>query len=372
MHYNRRTFLKNFALGGGALAFSHLIFADKAKASERPLEMLALGDSVMWGQGLKPENKFTYIIQTWLESKTGRKVNFHREAHSGAKIFPEIDKGKAFHGEINFPSPSIFQQITNSLEYYKNRKDSDGGKLVPEAVDLIFVNGGINDMGALNIFFSTENKISGKAKKYCYDGMSKLLTKIVHTYPNAKIVVPGYFPLISGLSSPTEVLDVVLTVVKENKIQTFLSKLAKKILEKTPDKFHLIHNALTNNSNTWYAESNNRLKQAVEEINSKNKNLLFFGTNPQILFVEVPFKPENCYAVDETTFLWRLESQIAANDEVFEERKQVCKVFKNNSIKEIICSRAGAFHPNVKGAKAYARVIEDKLQEVSENTIWKI
>ncbi|MDQ3181658.1 MAG: GDSL-type esterase/lipase family protein, partial [Acidobacteriota bacterium] len=350
---------------------SRLIPASIVKSDNRPLEMLTLGDSVVWGQGLKPENKFSHLVCEWLGKRTDRQVHFHNEAHSGATIYPETDNGAAFHGEINVSSPSIFQQIKNSSEYYKNRNDSDGGKLAPETVDLILIDGGINDTHATNILFSTQQKISGKAKEYCYEGMSKLLSQTVKTYPNARIVVTGYFPLVSALSKETEVLNVVLTVIKENKIQTVLSKFAKKLLDKTPDQFHFIHNALTTNSDMWYAESNRRLKQSMDELNGKNKNPTFSATNPQFLFVEVPFQPKNCYAVDETTFLWRIKAKTATNDDIFEEREKICSIFKDNPFQEIVCRRAGAFHPNVNGAKAYATAIETKLEGILEKTTWK-
>ena len=371
-NYNRRIFLKQIVAAGGTFVASRFIPATMGQSAVRPLEMLTLGDSVVWGQGLKPENKFRTIVCEWLGQKTSKKVNFHNEAHSGATILPPTDKGPIYQGEVNVSLPSVFQQLKNSTNYYKSRKDSEGGKINPEAVDLILVDGGINDMHATNILFSTPRKISVKAKTYCYEEMSKLLPQITGTYPNARIVVTGYFPLISGLSSPTEVLDVVLTVIKENKIQTILSKLAKKILDKTPDKFHFIHNGLTKNSDTWYADSNQYLRQAVTEANAKNKNPVFSAVNPQILFAEIQFKPENCYGVDKTTFLWRIKAQIKTDDEMFKERQKMCGILKDNSLAQVFCQRAGAFHPNIKGAKAYAEAIENQLTGIMEKTDWKL
>lgn len=33
----------------------------------RPINMLVLGDSIMWGQGLKPDHKPSYHVKFWLE-----------------------------------------------------------------------------------------------------------------------------------------------------------------------------------------------------------------------------------------------------------------------------------------------------------------
>ena len=54
--------------------------------TDRPLNMLVLGDSVLWGQGLKTEHKSWYHVKVWLEKTTGRAVIEKVEAHSGAII----------------------------------------------------------------------------------------------------------------------------------------------------------------------------------------------------------------------------------------------------------------------------------------------
>src|SRR5688500_19511208 len=48
----------------------------------RPINMLVLGDSIMWGQGLKPNHKPSYHVKVWLEKSTGRPVIERIEAHS--------------------------------------------------------------------------------------------------------------------------------------------------------------------------------------------------------------------------------------------------------------------------------------------------
>jgi hypothetical protein len=50
--------------------------------------MLVLGDSVIWGEGLKPEHKSWHQVKLWLEKTTGRTVLERVEAHSGALIEP--------------------------------------------------------------------------------------------------------------------------------------------------------------------------------------------------------------------------------------------------------------------------------------------
>ena len=40
----------------------------------RPLNMLVLGDSILWGEGLKAKHKSWYQVKVWLEKTTGRPV----------------------------------------------------------------------------------------------------------------------------------------------------------------------------------------------------------------------------------------------------------------------------------------------------------
>ena len=53
-----------------------------------PLNMLVLGDSIMWGEGLKPMHKSWHQVKLWLQQTTGREVIERIEAHSGAIIEP--------------------------------------------------------------------------------------------------------------------------------------------------------------------------------------------------------------------------------------------------------------------------------------------
>src|ERR1043165_2084297 len=53
-----------------------------------PLNLLVLGDSISWGQGLRDEHKVSRLVKLWLEQQTGREVRETIQAHSGAVIGP--------------------------------------------------------------------------------------------------------------------------------------------------------------------------------------------------------------------------------------------------------------------------------------------
>ena len=77
---------------GIVLTFSSFVFSQtserlgQANSINRQLNMLVLGDSILWGEGLKTEHKSWYQVKTWLETNTGRVVVERIEAHSGAVI----------------------------------------------------------------------------------------------------------------------------------------------------------------------------------------------------------------------------------------------------------------------------------------------
>src|SRR5439155_2428302 len=107
---------------------------------DRQLNMLVLGDSILWGEGLKTEHKSWYQVKTWLATNTSGVVIERIEAHAGAVIegSDATENMIAQDGEVNVALPTVSEQADRALRYYK-----DGSK-----VDLVLVNGCANDIGA--------------------------------------------------------------------------------------------------------------------------------------------------------------------------------------------------------------------------------
>ena len=74
--------------GGLASAFARPLLANGASAGASPIHMVALGDSVMWGQGLADSQKFQTKIANWIQTTNPerRPVQRFNFAHSGATI----------------------------------------------------------------------------------------------------------------------------------------------------------------------------------------------------------------------------------------------------------------------------------------------
>src|SRR3954468_13882986 len=97
------------------------VFCQNAQPTRaRPLNMLVLGDSILWGQGLKAEHKAWYQVKLWLEQNTGRTVNEKIEAHSGAVIerSSATDNLTARNPEVNVGLPTAHDEIDDALRFY--------------------------------------------------------------------------------------------------------------------------------------------------------------------------------------------------------------------------------------------------------------
>jgi lysophospholipase L1-like esterase len=389
---NRRNFVKDLLLGGGALALapSQLFAQNSSAANVRPFEILTLGDSVMWGQGLLDDDKYSHKIREWLETtkfQGKREVNLHVKAHSGATITDITEKGfeplKYYNGEINISTPNIMQQADDAVACF-NRPTTDkcfaeipsarlnyygGNPITPQNIDLILVNGGINDMGAGKILIPNFhiNAIKNAAKAFCETAMTGLLKKLADQFPNARIIVPNYFPLVSTSSDPTEVYKAIVQAFGANPFTDYVLKVFGILKLPVFDQYHFIRNFIAKRSSTWVAESNDHLSRAVKNLNELKPFKTASGNNEnRAFFVKAPFGKANAYAADKT-FLWRLTENVKVDDDRFADREAICKDKKVeglNQFERFVCRRAGLFHPNKDGADAYYEAIRAELTKI--------
>src|ERR1044071_590089 len=86
-------------------AFTAAIHAQTAPAAPpRQFNLLVLGDSILWGQGLKTEHKSWYLVKNWLEESQHVPVRESVHAHAVAVIgSPGVapPKSLTIYGEIN-------------------------------------------------------------------------------------------------------------------------------------------------------------------------------------------------------------------------------------------------------------------------------
>src|SRR5678816_3877981 len=101
------------------------------------LQMLVLGDSILWGQGLREQQKSWYRVKCWLQDRTGRVVDVTMKAHSGAMMDRSPGETQSYSSpnrEVNLPFPSINEELDEALKDY-----GDGAKVDLVLLDLSLI-----------------------------------------------------------------------------------------------------------------------------------------------------------------------------------------------------------------------------------------
>jgi lysophospholipase L1-like esterase len=335
----------------------------------RPLNMLVLGDSVLWGQGLKTEHKSWYHVEVWLEKTTGRAVSEKVEAHSGAIIerssAPE-EKLTTPNPEVDVALPTLNEQLDNAERFYSDRLE----------IDVVLVSGCANDVGTQNLLSATATEqIEEITKAKCGLPMQKLVRKITTSFPAARVIVTGYYPFFSEKTRNDFILKALVRRFF-NVLPGTRTSSSKEFLER-----------LTANSNAWYRASNNALSQAVGNVNSGLHR-------EQVMFAKIEFSPEHSFAAPQSR-LWQFNRSpfrmvlvllsfgkilLPTNDEVRKQRSASCREFfkrqpsetdaqkKEREQRRLLCRYAALGHPNRKGALLYAEAIFKLLKMPSTVT----
>ena len=357
------------------------------------LQMLVLGDSIMWGQGLREDEKFSSRVKCWLQEKTSREVKVHVEAHSGAVIsvlggsFP-IDGAESaainfttYSGEVNSTTPTINQELDHAIKFYAEDRSSPS---------LILLNGCINDVGVKNLLLASTplEDLRAQVRTKCGDGMRALLRRVRDSFPQAQVVVTGYYPIVSTLTADN----------------TFLRLLVKRLNNQRPEARHMTDKEMRERliaiSDEWYKTSTASLAEAVVKTNSAGTQEIF----PKVSFVEIQFGPEHVFAAPDT-LLWNFmfastnvsgftkiivllsfgtaaykpndhvrESRVKACEQAFKKPKGIKEEKKAKAAREdlfLICRYASLGHPTQMGALVYAEAIKGQLLRLLDGGAWK-
>jgi lysophospholipase L1-like esterase len=328
----------------------------------RPINILVLGDSIMWGQGLKANHKPSYHVKVWLEKTTGRPVIERIEAHSGAVI--EGDSITAIRTstdrEVNLGLPSVLQQLDSALRGY-----SDGSQ-----IDLVLLSGCGNDVGFQTMLnASTIDEVDEMTKAKCGRPMEALLRRITTSFPAAQIIVTGYYPFFS----------------EHTRNDFIVRALARRFFKTQPGAPRIsskeVFKRLEVNSKQWYESSNQTLAQEAQKINAE------IGRR-RVMFARIEFHPDYSFAAPKTR-LWSFNRSpfrmalvllsfgkilLPSNDEVRRQRTASCnEIFrkppqetaeqkKERKALHLSCRYAALGHPNRMGALLYGDTIINSLQ----------
>jgi len=288
-----------------------------------------MGDSLHWGQGLQENQKLDTLIQGALGPQHGGQVTVERLAHSGAVI--------GFHPAFGGPAPG---EVPVSRLTVAEQCDSFNNS--PETVDLVLVNGGINDVGVANILnpFSFLPTLGSRIQSACHDRMLALLKKVAakFTKPSAKILVTGYYFILSDQSDPLRAGD----LLKIFGIPT-----------PVPGEENLLLDPIIDRCEQFFADSTRHLQAAVAEANAQ-------ANDARIRFVPSGFTEANAVFVPATSLLWGVDALLNPEDPVAAQRRPQCDTTFPGPLEFLQreqCHRASAGHPNVAGAVQYKNQI---------------
>jgi lysophospholipase L1-like esterase len=290
--------------------------------------IVSIGDSIIWGQGLLPNEKFDWLVQQALLPQHPEGVTLESLAHSGAVIGATGVSGTPQVGEVPASRLSIIEQCDS----YANS---------PDTVDLVLMDGGINDVGVASILnpFALIPPLDARVRHACHDGMLVLLRKVAAKFskPTCNIIVTGYYPILSGKSDPLGVI----------KLISLFGIAVPGFLDRDLD----VINPVVNRCEAFFTDSTQQLKQAIVQANDR-----------RIAFVSPGFTDANSAFVPGTSLLWgvTLDDDMSPQDPVAAARHPLCDIAHPDPLQILdreICYRASAGHPNVQGAAQFGRQI---------------
>ena len=353
--------------------------------------LVVLGDSVQWGNGLREEHKMSARVAKVIERETRRKVIRQRYAQSGATILPEEGDGICAVncvGEV----PTARTSITMQADQIQR----------PELVDLILMDGCVNDVGVGIILdpLVPEEDLADLTQRFCEEEMARLLEKVHALTPQARIIVTGYYQIVGPDSDlfalqawldthGVEAVDGALTSVDPETPEpgggTQGQDAPPSDLVKNDDPENgedrdnppatddtiageaaALVALLTARSVIFHETAHHSLAEAVDLINSSS------GDDPMIAFADPGFGPQNA-VFGPDRWLWSM----TAESELFEGIDFALELFPEDPLTDlrvsacfdadvvcdpITCLYASVGHPNPRGAQAYADAIIHQLR----------
>lgn len=316
-------------------------------------EIAVFGDSIQWGQGLQEQHKFYSLVAEHIRTSTSKSVYTVVHAHSGAVIGHASSEWESpIDGEVPTGAPTIRQQ----LGLYQGE---------PKHVDLVLIDGGINDIGVPEILNPLPEWSPGgpvnleqEIDNILYPRMKDLLEATVETFSSAKVIVTGYFQIVSALSSRLALSAYlaalgICTIGPAGAIVGIAVSAAMK-------------QRMVSRSITFLNRAHRKIIEAIEETNNE---LVDGGGATRVFFADPKFNNHNAVLAP-GSLLWGIHSLAPFNpvDDanvggVKEHREDACEenISPLSIMERFFCKRASAGHPDINGGKKYAEAIINLL-----------
>jgi hypothetical protein len=245
-------------------------------------------------------------------------------AHSGGTMGLNSHFADNAFGEVPISWPTIAQQAATFVDH-------------PESIDLLLLNGGINNIDIRVILNPSTNPqdLTEDIETFCYIAMKQLLTDLLDRFPAAKIVLTGYYPILSPESDLNRILPF-LDILGIGHPSSWPTKLLlQKIFELSPP---------------FWRESDASVARAVQDVRTPDR----------VKSVRLPFTVANAVSATQPLLFGLKPITLEPEDEVVGERKIACNLYFNAPLEWpslFQCYHASAGHPNVQGAQLISKSI---------------
>jgi hypothetical protein len=302
--------------------------------------LLAIGDSVVWGQGLLEQHKTASLLAQHLG------VPMTMLAHSGAKIGIRDSYTVTMpSGEVPCFFPTILQQLQG---FFGGHSLGDHSSRNPAEVRWVLMNGGINDVEVQRVFnpMIPLFELELHTRNYCGRDLHTLLQQVVSRFPNAQVLVLGYYPALSPLSKP-EGIEALYSLVHGARFAPLFDA-------------GIFRNALVEHCMRFWKLSTGLLRGAVEQVNRA-------VGEKRVIFVDSGMDEGNAaYAPQSLVWELDLNDPNAAPDEMVAERLAACELVAAGELQKHQCLLSAAGHPNVAGA---ARMAEKCISALAKRNL---
>lgn len=298
--------------------------------------MLVLGDSIQWGQGLDEATKIHKLVEAGQYERRGN-IGIYKDvlAHSGAEIGANGPRERGINGEVPRSTPNLFQQVDLFTDD-------------PDTVDLILMDGGANDVNVRNVlnpFGMSVDDLSTLIDESCGNRMTALLRSVVSKFKKARVVVTGYYQIISpdsDLKALTAFL-IALGVIVGNSFAGAAGAGAAIGLGIVSIRQR---DEINQRCFLFRDKSRTCLRSAVHSINQE------LGGGDRVIYVDPDFHADNA-VLGADPWLFGVTLSLGALDPMREAREKACDAAGEG----FQCKLASAGHPNEKGARQYAQRI---------------
>lgn len=280
---------------------------------------LVIGDSVVWGQGLAEEHKTASIVARHLGAK------LEMLAHAGAKI------GLRDSYSVIMPSgevPCFFPTILQQLQRYAGD---------PGEVRWVLMNGGINDVEVHRVFnpMVPQYELELHTRNYCGRDMLALLKQVTQRFPNALVLLLGYYPALSQ-QSLHEGVELIYSLVHGVRFAPLCE----------PDLFRA---GIVEHCLRFWTLSTGRLRGAVDIVNREAGRTRAIFVDSGMTEVNAAYAPQS--------LLWEvdLDNPESAPDEAAQARRAASELVAAGPLQTRQCCLSAAAHPNVAGAARMAQ-----------------